>query len=88
MCLDRISHNKLDINLKIDSMIKLGFFRPREDISYLYAHFGVTWFPIGNIKLCKFHPLLKSLTQKHESEITIESRKGNYKWLNLKTEET
>jgi len=43
------------MNLKIILVIKLGSFCTQEDILSLCVHFGVTWFPKGNIEMCNLN---------------------------------
>jgi len=50
---DKIKICRININLKSNAVSGQESFYNREDISIMCAHFRVTWFPRGNIKLCR-----------------------------------
>jgi len=53
ICQDRIKSCRINIKLRAIAVNEQEFIYTREDISILRAHFRVTWFPKGNIILCR-----------------------------------
>jgi len=70
--------------LKHSTWYSHGFLCTREYISIIYAHFGVTWFPKGNIYVCRIVNHAQSLTQQHKLNLKLESSKENLNCFRIK----